>query len=174
MRPFILRNLKTVQDLSPKDRFENEADIDVGDFPYLFREYWHDVFKHRFDPDRDVRSAIGLITEARNQVAHPESEDMEFGYALARLHEIADILGQINTPEQKRDVEAIRDKLLTNTAPIAETNVRTPMSLRAPSESRSSPPTFKRSLKGKRKRQNTAKPKSSLIKHTSPPDSENC
>ena len=126
MRPFILRNLKTVQDLSPKDRFENEADMDVGDFPYLFREYWHDVFKHRFDPDRDVRSAVGLITEARNKVAHPESEDMELGYTLARLHEIADLLGQINTPEQKRDVEAIRDKLLTNTASTAETKPKLP------------------------------------------------
>ena len=126
MRPFILRHLETVQDLSSKDRFENEADIDVGDFPYLFREYWHDVFKHRFDPDRDVRSAVGLITEARNKVAHPESEDMELGYALARLHEIADVLGQINAPEQKRDVEAIRDKLLTNTAPTAETKPKLP------------------------------------------------
>ena len=68
MRPFILKNLKTVQDLSPKDRFENEAEIDVGDFPYLFREYWHDVFKYLFDPDRDIRSAVGIITEARNKV----------------------------------------------------------------------------------------------------------
>jgi predicted AAA+ superfamily ATPase len=126
MRPFIFRNLKTVQGLTPKDRFQNEADIDVGDFPYLFREYWHDVFKYLFDPDRDVRSAVGIITEARNKVAHPESEDMELGYALARLHEIADILGQINTPEQKRGVEVIRDKLLTNTAPTAETKPKLP------------------------------------------------
>ncbi len=126
MRPFILKNLKTVQDLSPKDRFENEADIDVGDFPYLFREYWHDVFKHLFDPDRDVRSAIGLITEARNKVAHPEAEDFSPAYALSRLHEIADILGQINAPEQRRKVETIRDKLLTNTAPTAETKPKLP------------------------------------------------
>ena len=98
MRPFILKNLKTVQDLFPKDRFENEADIDVGNFPYLFREYWHDVFKHRFDSDRDVRSAVGLITEARNKVSHPEAEDLTSEYALARLHGIADILGQVNAP----------------------------------------------------------------------------
>ena len=126
MRPFILRNLKTVQSLSPKDRFENEADIDVGDFPYLFREYWHDVFKHLFDPDRDIRSAVGIITEARHKVAHPHTEDCDSGYALSRLHEIADILGQISAPEQKREVEAIRDKLLTNTAPTAETKPKLP------------------------------------------------
>ena len=126
LRPFILRNLKTVQDLSPRDRFENEADMDVGDFPYLFQEYWPDVFKHRFDPDRDVRSAVRLITEARNKVAHPESEDLELGYALARLHDIADILGQINAPEQKREVEAIRDKLLTSAASTVDTKPKLP------------------------------------------------
>ena len=120
MRPFILRNLKTVQGLSPEDQFQNEADIDFGDFPHIFRKYWHDAFKQRFDPDRDVRSAVGIITEARNNTFHTETEDLTSGYALARLHEIADILGQINVPEQKQKVEAIRDKLLANAAPTAE------------------------------------------------------
>ena len=126
MRPFILRNLKTVQGLAPEDRFQNEADIDFGDFPYLVRKYWHDVFKHRFDPDRDVRSAVGIITEARNNTFHTETEDLSTGYALARLHEIADILGQINAPEQKREVEVIRDKLLTRAAPTVATKPKLP------------------------------------------------
>ena len=126
MRPFILKNLKTVRDLSPKDHFENEADIDVGDFPYLFREYWHDVFKHLFDSDRDIRSAVGIITEARNKVAHPQTEDFSSAYALSRLHEIADILGQINVPEQKREVEAIRDKLLASAASTVEARPKLP------------------------------------------------
>ena len=120
MRPFILRNLKTVHSLSPEDQFQNEADIDFGDFPHLFRKYWHDAFKQRFDPDRDVRSAVGIITEARNNTFHTETEDLTSGYALARLHEIADILGQINVPEQKEKVEAIRDKLLASAASTAE------------------------------------------------------
>ena len=126
MRPFILRNLKTAQGLASEDRFQSEADIDVGDFPHLFRRYWRDTFEHRFDPDRDVRSAIGIITEARNKVAHPETEDFEPAYALSRLHEIADILGQINAPEQKRDVEAIRDKLLASTSPTIEVRPKLP------------------------------------------------
>ena len=126
MRPFILRNLKTVQGLAPEDRFQNEADIDIGDFPHLFRKYWYNAFEHRFDPDRDVRSAVGIITEARNKVAHPQTEDFTSGYALSRLHEIADILGQINAPEQKQQVEAIRDKLLTATAPTAEAKPKLP------------------------------------------------
>ena len=120
MRPFILRNLKTVQGLAPEDRFQSEANIDIGDFPHLFRRYWRDAFEQCFDPDRDVRSAVGVITEARNKVAHPQTEDFASGYALSRLHEIADMLGQINAPEQKREVEAIRDKLLTNAAPSPE------------------------------------------------------
>ena len=126
MRPFILKNLKAVQDLAPNDRFENEADIDIGNFPYLFREYWHDVFKHCFDPDRDVRSAVSLITEARNNVSHPETGDLDFSYALSRLHEIGDILGQINAPEQKQAVETIRDTLLTRITPTVDTKPKLP------------------------------------------------
>ena len=126
MRPFILRNLKMVQGLSPEDQFQNEADIDFGNFPYLFRKYWHDAFKQRFDPDRDVRSAVGIITEARNNTFHTETEDLTSGYALARLHEIADILGQINAPEQKQKVETIRDKVLTNTTPTVEEKPKLP------------------------------------------------
>ena len=126
MRPFILRNLKTVQGLAPEDHFQNEAAIDIGDFPHLFRRYWQSAFEHRFDPDRDIRSAIGIITEARNQVSHPGTEDLTSGYALSRLHEIADILGQINAPEQKQEIEAIRDKLLTNAVPTPETKPKLP------------------------------------------------
>ena len=126
MRPFILRNLKTVQGLAPEDQFQNEADIDFGDFPHLFRKYWHDAFKQRFDPDRDVRSAIGIITEARNQVSHPGTKDIDPSYALSRLHDIADVLGQINAPDQKREVESIRDKLLTSAAPTVDTKPKLP------------------------------------------------
>ena len=126
MRPFILRNLKTVQGLAPEDRFQNEADIDIGDFPHLFRRYWHNTFEQRFDPDRDVRSAVGIITEARNQVSHPGTEDIDPSYALSRLHDLADVLGQINTPDQKRAVETIRDTLLTSAAPIPEPKPKLP------------------------------------------------
>ncbi|MDE0014209.1 MAG: DUF499 domain-containing protein [Candidatus Poribacteria bacterium] len=126
MRPFILRNLKTVQGLAPEDRIQNEADIDIGDFPHLFRKYWRDAFEQCFDPDRDVRSAVGLITEARNKVSHPESEDFAPEYALSRLHEIADILGQINTPEQKGEVETIRDRLLANVTSTVESKPKRP------------------------------------------------
>ena len=126
MRPFILRNLKKVHNLAPEDRIENEAAIDIGDFPHLFRRHWREAFEHCFDSDRDIRSAVGLITEARNNVSHPETGDMDFGYALSRLHEIAEMLGQINAPEQKREVEAIRDKVLASAAPSVESKPKLP------------------------------------------------
>ena len=120
MRPFILRNLKTVHNLAPEDRIQNEADIDIGDFPHLFRRYWREAFEHCFDPDHDIRSAVGLITEARNKVFHPETDDIDFSYALSRLYEIAEMLGHINAPEQKREVEGIREKLFDSAAPTVE------------------------------------------------------
>ena len=110
MRPFILRNLSTLERLPIKDRFQNEAEFDIGDFPHLFRKYWESAFERHFDPHRDVRSAVGIIREARNKTFHPDTEDFTWDYASSRLYEIADILGQINAPEQKREVEAIRDK----------------------------------------------------------------
>ena len=56
----------------------------------------------------------------------PKQKTSTRGYALARLHEIADLLGQVNAPEQKREVEAIRDKLLTSTAPTVEAKPKLP------------------------------------------------
>lgn len=115
MRSFIFQNMKMVPGLLQKANIQNETDTDINNFPHLFRNHWDTVFMHRFDSYKDVkdvRSAVGVITEARNKVSHPGGEDLPSGYASARLYEIADMLGQINAPEQKREVEVIRDKLL--------------------------------------------------------------
>ena len=130
MRPFILRNLKTVQGLAPEDCFQSEADIDIGNFPHLFRKYWRDAFKQHFDLYRDVRGAVSVITEARNRISHPSEKDITSEYALARLYEIADILGQINAPDEKRDVEDIRDKLLLPIPPIPRLEGKQPRFVR--------------------------------------------
>ena len=128
MRPFILRNMKRARGITPEDeyRLNNPDKLDIGHFPHFFRKYWRDVFEQCFDEDRDVRSAVGIITEARNKFAHPGTGDLTYGYALSRLHEIADILGQINAPDQKQEVESIRDKLLTNAVPTPETKSKLP------------------------------------------------
>ena len=116
MRTFIYKSMKSVSGLLAEENINNETDIDINNFPYLYRRHWHVAFEQRFDPDREVRSAVGVITEARNMVSHPGAEDLPSGYAIGRLYEIADILGQIHAPEQKREVEAIRDKLLSSAA----------------------------------------------------------
>lgn len=128
MRPFVIRNMKKARNIAPEDkhRLDNPGKLDIGHFPHLFRKHWNDVFAQCFDEDRDVRSAVGIITEARNNTFHTETEDLTPGYALARLHEIADILGQINVPEQKQEVETIRNKLLTSTTSAAETKPKLP------------------------------------------------
>ena len=118
--------MKAVSGLLAEENIQNEIDIDINDFPHLFRRRWNEVFDQRFDPDRDVRSAVGVITEARNRVSHPGADDLASGYAIGRLHEIADMLGQINAPEQKREVEAIRDKLLTSAVPTPDDKPKLP------------------------------------------------
>jgi hypothetical protein len=126
MRAFIFKSMKSVSGLLAEENIHNETDIDINDFPHLFRRHWQEAFKHRFDQDRDVRSAVGIITEARNKTFHPGEKDLIWEYALSRLHEIADILEQINAPEQKREVETIRDKLLTSALPTSDDKPKLP------------------------------------------------
>ena len=126
MRTFMYNKMKAVPGVLQEENINNETDFDINSFPHLFRKHWHTVFDQRFDPDREVRSAVGVITEARNRVSHPGADDLESGYAIGRLHEIADILGQINAPDQKREVEAIRDKFLTGAVPTPDGKPRLP------------------------------------------------
>ena len=126
MRSFIFKNMKAVSGLLEEENIQNETDIDINDFPHLFRRHWNIAFEHRFDPDREVRSAVGVITEARNMVSHPGAEDLPSGYASGRLYEIADMLGQINAAKQKREVEAIREKMLSNASVVVETEPKLP------------------------------------------------
>ena len=126
MRSFIFKSMKAVSGLLAEENIHNETDIDINDFPHLFRRHWQEAFDQRFDPDREVRSTVGVITEARNRISHPRAEDLPSGYAIGRLHDIADMLGQINAPEQKREVEAIRDKLLTHAVAAPEDKQKLP------------------------------------------------
>ena len=111
MRPFIVRNMKRVPSMVAEDRIEDPDDVEIGDFPHLVRKYWRYAFAQHFDPQWDARSRIGLIKEARNRVSHPRTKDISLDYALARLEDIADVLGAINAPDRASEVRAIRNKL---------------------------------------------------------------
>ena len=134
MRPFIVRALKrirgkTLEDavydsLSPKQasQFKTnlrnnggniEAAIDIGDFPKLIIGNWQQVFSQQFRGNMNVRNLLYIITEARNKVSHPSTEDLDTEYVRVVLYHIADMLGKINAPESKTSVEEFRDILLT-------------------------------------------------------------
>ena len=134
MRPFIVRQLRRVQGASVEELIERglgdrqadefrrrltengdiEAAIDLNYFPKVFRDNWRAAFAQHFNDDLSVQSTLWLIKAARDQIAHPGNEDIDPEYTRARLFDIADLLGQTNSPDQKQTVEAIRDNLFTS------------------------------------------------------------
>ena len=132
MRPFIIRTLKRVRGQQVEDVIRNalndrqaeqfsqnlnknghdaEASIDIGDFPLLISRKWNGVFQQPFGDERGVQNALWMIKEARDKAAHPSPQDIDLEFARTHLFHIADVLGKINVPTQKQDVEAIRDQL---------------------------------------------------------------
>ena len=129
MRPFIVRNLKKVQGGTVeqvvlttlrykaneiRDRLTRGAKlldlIDVGDFPALVSRNWREVFADAFHNEADVQSFLHIIAGARNAAVHVESTDLDAEYTRSRLTDVAAVLGRINEPNIKRQVEMIRDQ----------------------------------------------------------------
>ena len=138
MRPFIVRNLRSVPGQQAEDLILNalnpnqatqvqhnlgrgsgniEAALDIGDFPQIITRNWRESFGRRFSNDRSVQSKIWLIKESRDQVAHPGLQDLDTEYTRAHLFHIAEVLGLINQPGQRQAVETIRDQLLATDGP---------------------------------------------------------
>ncbi len=132
MRPFIVNTLKQVrgrtveeilydslpkQELQFQERLQAnggdvEAVIDISNFPALVSRNWHgEAFSRRFNGDMTVQNHLYVIAQARNKAAHPDGTDLDAEYTRARLHDIADVLGRINAPEQKQRVEELRQEL---------------------------------------------------------------
>ena len=131
MRPFIVRQLKRVRGASVEeligrglgdrqaDEFyrrlaENddiESALDLNYFPKVIRDNWRAAFAQHFNGDLTVQSTLWLIKTARDQIAHPGTQDIEAEYTRVHLYHIADLLGRINAPDEKQVVEAIRDNL---------------------------------------------------------------
>ena len=101
MRPFMLRCLRRVsgatvevaikRSLQPRqaDEFEKRfresndlaSSLDVNYFPLLVQRNWRDVFSTEFRDDRTIQNKLWLINEARNETAHPGTQDLETEYA---------------------------------------------------------------------------------------------
>ena len=90
-----------------------EESIDIGDFPELVNCFWSNVFSDVFMGDRAVLNWLYSIRNIRNEVAHPVSTDLDEEKTRAHIYMVADILGRINRPEEKKAVEAIRDEHFT-------------------------------------------------------------
>ncbi len=129
IRPFMARVLGALPNREGEASIQSEADIDIKDVPHLLRRYWSppehlplhtgaSYFESLFDRNKDVRSTIGIIGEARNHVAHPATQDIDPEYARARLYDIAEVLGLINATEEKRAVLTLRDELIRNTSEL--------------------------------------------------------
>ena len=133
MRPFVLRTLRRIPNANVEttiqrclhdrqaESFRNtlaagndlESALDANYFPVLVSNHynWRDAFSAAFNGDKTIQNELWLITEARNLIAHPGNQDLEEEYTRTHLYHIADVLGKINQPELKRQVEEIRDGL---------------------------------------------------------------
>lgn len=139
MRPFIIRCLRKVRGEQVEDlirdslpyedveRFKEdlrehngniEAAIDINHFPHIIREYWHRdrVFSQQFNSNSKVQYKTGTIADGRNLWAHPGVEDLNSERTRADLTYVAEVLGEINNRDAKREVEEIRDRLFSNEA----------------------------------------------------------
>ena len=141
MRPFIVRNLRSIPGGRPDDRIRNslerwtpddyrtntasghvdvESLLDINNFPILIRDYWRDTFRNALGNDMAVQNALWQIKEARNQASHPSTQDIDPEFARAHLFHIIDVLGKIGRPNERAEVERIRDSLFaTPTRPIS-------------------------------------------------------
>ena len=80
----------------------------------MIRDNWRAAFAQQFKDDLTVQSTLWLIKTARDQIAHPGTQDVEAEYTRVHLYHIADLLGRINAPDEKQAVEAIRDNLFAS------------------------------------------------------------
>ena len=131
-RSFIVRNLKRVPGRNVEDcikavihdnqynQYEQsrrggrdiEASIDIGDFPRIVKAYWGDVFRDAFKTISDVHNAMYAVITARNEVSHPETQDVELDYAVESLDNIVSLLTNINAAEQSQTVLEIRSNIM--------------------------------------------------------------
>ncbi len=114
IRSFMANKLKNTPIKNGEKRVKTESDIDIVSVPHLFRARWECAFASHFDPNRDVRSRIGLIGESRNLVVHTDTEDIDPEYTRTCLYHMVEVLEWIDAHKEKHKVVTIRDEFISN------------------------------------------------------------
>lgn len=127
MRRFIIRCLEKNCDTRPEQlinkalnrsednniEINNAAPIDIGDFPTIIVAYWKNTvsFYEEFDSDSQVRNNIETIKRGRKLWAHPRLGDTDPEETQKLLFLISKVLGEINEPDEKRQVDRLFNQL---------------------------------------------------------------
>ena len=88
-----------------------EGFIDTGDFPHLILQHWDSVFGEVFKGNRNTLTHCRSVALARNVEAHIDTSDIGTAETRAYLYHIAEVLGHINYPDEKRKVEELQKKV---------------------------------------------------------------
>lgn len=152
MRPFLVRCLRQVKGSNVEevisrslgnrraDEFARalarssgsvESAIDINDFPTLVSKNWrHETFETRLKGDKTFQNQLWLITDARNQAAHPGTQDLDDDYTRTHLFLIANVLEKIGASDGNQVVQSIRNELFSDpivaSTPISQTEEATP------------------------------------------------
>ena len=131
-RDFVVRRLRTVRGRKPADviipalrgqaydsalsaraRGDDVRNMfDVGNFYFIVRDNWRDLFADDFQNDRSVLSALSQIGNIRNAASHSQyGRDVRRETAMSRISDMSDILKTINAADAQAAVQEIWDAL---------------------------------------------------------------
>lgn len=85
--------------------------LEPDDFRSIIQHYWRDRFHVAFKGDHGIRHRLGLVAEARNEVAHVGSSDLDIGTAVMYLTAMSQVLYAINAPDARTAVDKINEYL---------------------------------------------------------------
>lgn len=97
------------------DEIEATEKIDIDNIPHIIRHLWDSpvYLSKMFNNVKTIWNESELIKNGRPHWAHPSTNDAEPDDTLKLLLLIRDVLDKINAPDEKREVEIIRDRLFS-------------------------------------------------------------
>ena len=94
-----------------KERLENGDDprsvIDVADFPHIVNFHWREVFQGSTGGERQVGHRMHVIAVGRNQVAHPDAQDVDIFSTIEHLSSIRAVLFAIRAQDEANKINEI-------------------------------------------------------------------